>query len=605
MQYSSCQQLRSDVRGLGHCGLSNRPHRRSGPLTPRSLPTDIAEAVVQHAPLAYERVVGACSSMNCGDILHRSTLDPALRMEEDGISPVVAVVALIMLAYTTATPGPLQGALDTYVIAPLKQLTEPTLKPENVQVGRKLAEGGFGTVYLGTAGATIPGKIRKGEKIIIKKADEFGEAEVWMNERLARAAPQSCATFLTAYPDGPPQVGTPLALVWKFEGKNSLSDVMQSRDFPLNVEKEIMGRELRIQDPATRKMASVKVIMQQMLKNLGDIHRTGIVHRDVKPQNMILADNGIRMIDLGAAADLRIGINYVPNEYLLDPRFAPPEQYIMSPLTPRAPPTPVAALLSPVLWRLNQPDRFDVYSAGIVMMQLVFPSLRSDSGIIAFRSKLEDCEHDLQRWRSTIDNKNSPYSEGLSALDANGGAGWQFISKMLAKKPSDRMSARQALNHSWLKGSRPESAADIVASKVESTLNEAVDILSSVGPRGRGNSLSEAELYSALNKEDEEDNRPIPRNMPRTIAWWQDRARNQKANSNVFARMFKQSQEPKQNKVRGKSGIKGGFATQRAYGIASPKASREDGGKVDIEDASQEEEKRPALSGLLSKLNKD
>lgn len=75
--------------------------------------------------------------------------------------------------------------------------------------------------------------------------------------------------------------------------------------------------------------------MQQILQNLADIHRTGIVHRDVKPQNMILSGNGLRMIDLGAAADLRIGINYVPNEYLLDPRYAPPEQYIMSPLTPR------------------------------------------------------------------------------------------------------------------------------------------------------------------------------------------------------------------------------------------------------------------------------
>lgn len=75
--------------------------------------------------------------------------------------------------------------------------------------------------------------------------------------------------------------------------------------------------------------------MQQILQNLADMHRTGIVHRDVKPQNMILSSNGIRMIDLGAAADLRIGINYVPNEYLLDPRYAPPEQYIMSPLTPR------------------------------------------------------------------------------------------------------------------------------------------------------------------------------------------------------------------------------------------------------------------------------
>lgn len=75
--------------------------------------------------------------------------------------------------------------------------------------------------------------------------------------------------------------------------------------------------------------------MRQILQNLGDIHNTGIVHRDIKPQNMILSKKGIKMIDLGAAADLRIGINYVPNEYLLDPRYAPPEQYIMSPLTPK------------------------------------------------------------------------------------------------------------------------------------------------------------------------------------------------------------------------------------------------------------------------------
>lgn len=64
------------------------------------------------------------------------------------------------------------------------------------------------------------------------------------------------------------------------------------------------------------------------------------------------------------------------------------------------------------------------------MMQLVFPSLRSDSGLIAFRSKLEDCDHDLQRWRQTVETKNSTYAEGFSALDADGGAGWQFLSRV-------------------------------------------------------------------------------------------------------------------------------------------------------------------------------
>jgi serine/threonine protein kinase len=42
----------------------------------------------------------------------------------------------------------------------------------------------------------------------------------------------------------------------------------------------------------------------------------------VKPQNCIISerDKKIKLIDLGAAADLRVGINYAPSEYLLDPR---------------------------------------------------------------------------------------------------------------------------------------------------------------------------------------------------------------------------------------------------------------------------------------------
>lgn len=70
----------------------------------------------------------------------------------------------------------------------------------------------------------------------------------------------------------------------------------------------------------------------QIVEALRACHATGIVHRDVKPQNVILSgpDRRAKLIDLGAAADLRIGINYVPNEFLLDPRYAPPEQYIMS-----------------------------------------------------------------------------------------------------------------------------------------------------------------------------------------------------------------------------------------------------------------------------------
>ena len=36
----------------------------------------------------------------------------------------------------------------------------------------------------------------------VHQAKEFGEAEVWMNERLMRAAPSCFARFITAFEDG-------------------------------------------------------------------------------------------------------------------------------------------------------------------------------------------------------------------------------------------------------------------------------------------------------------------------------------------------------------------------------------------------------------------
>lgn len=74
----------------------------------------------------------------------------------------------------------------------------------------------------------------------------------------------------------------------------------------------------------------------------------------------------------------------------------------MSTQTPKAPPAPVAALLSPILWRLNNPDRFDVYSAGIMFLQFAMPALRSDSQIIAFRRRLESLNYEISDWRKSL-----------------------------------------------------------------------------------------------------------------------------------------------------------------------------------------------------------
>ena len=56
-------------------------------------------------------------------------------------------------------------------------------------------------------------------------------------------------------------------------------------------------------------------------------------------------------------------------------------------------------MLSPMLWQLNNPDRFDMYSVGVLLLQTAMPALRTDSALINFRRKLEQCKYDLSEWR--------------------------------------------------------------------------------------------------------------------------------------------------------------------------------------------------------------
>ena len=58
------------------------------------------------------------------------------------------------------------------------------------------------------------------------QAKEFGEAEVWMNERLMRASKRKFAEFLTAFEEDTPGGNGPLWLLWQYEGDSTLADLM-------------------------------------------------------------------------------------------------------------------------------------------------------------------------------------------------------------------------------------------------------------------------------------------------------------------------------------------------------------------------------------------
>lgn len=443
-------------------------------------------------------LVCVCSSI-VGDLLSNLPLDEIQRVLQDdntvsstirsGVSAIAELPeaqrwqtlggAAAGWVYLTARPGVLWGALDAYTLAPLQFVADKLLGRRSYRrtdflVEQRIGEGSFGTVF---SGALLPRNVESDDelgrrsrrveefqgyksfqKVILKKvkvgvlgAEESGEVEEWFNYRMSRAAPDVCADFLGSFiadtTRGQFTEGGKW-LVWKFEGDSTLADFMRDRNFPENLSEAMFGTTLKNRDPLQRNTLIIKKITRQIITSLKKVHDTGIVHRDVKPSNLVITNKGkVKLIDFGAATDLRVGKNYVPNRGMLDPDYCPPELYVMPEETPKPPPAPVAAALSPFIWQFNCPDLFDMYAVGVILMQMASANLRTPTGLQSFKMELEEAGYDLKKWR-----QSTRLRPNLDVLDSDGGKGWDLATKLICERGflrRGRLSAGAALRHPY------------------------------------------------------------------------------------------------------------------------------------------------------------
>lgn len=294
----------------------------------------------------------------------------------------------------------------------------------------------------------------------------MAEMEHLLNVYASSACRRAVAPFLgyLEVPEPRGRLTKGLWLVWEYEGDKTLAYYLRRRDCL-----SALAADLGVAEAD-----AIPTVMAQIFQSLMDVHAAGLVHRDVKPANIVFAESERRfkLIDLGAAADLRTGTNYKPQETILDPLYCPPEEYVLPTDAPQLSrqAAPLAMAISPILWRQHQPECFDSWSAGIVLLQLGLPFLRSTTSLRNWRTTFQRCDYDLDEWRA----RSGLSAKQMALLDANDGAGWDLAAALLRPREVEvtesgsvkfvsngaapRLTPSAALKHPFLKGATSRSS---------------------------------------------------------------------------------------------------------------------------------------------------
>lgn len=394
-----------------------------------------------------------------------------------------------------ARPSPLAAILDFYILVPLARLLRTGFDAGDFTLRDKLGSGNYGQVYQGLRNKKRrePDQLtrdltpeQKARRVVLKKtnldrsgirtnflksgtmargAAETGAVEDYMCSRIAGHptvkpfVANYQGAFIAEDSSGGITAGSQW-LVWKFQSDATLGDACNGSlgPFPGCFAPEVLGERkaaaLEDTDPEKRDALTVKALMLKLLKGIERLHSLGIVHRDIKPENILITGKGdLIILDFGAACDLSMGINFNPLYGMLDPRYAAPEEVVMPKTFPRPPIPALAALLAPFAWTYGRPDLFDSYSAGVVLLQMAVPQLRTATGQRGFNADLAAQGYDLAAWRNTSSKARSC---DFSLLDRNGGAGWDLACQLVRERGSlnrGRLSAADAMRHRYF---RPE-----------------------------------------------------------------------------------------------------------------------------------------------------
>ena len=196
---------------------------------------------------------------------------------------------------------------------------------EDFTIVKVLGAGGFGITYQGID-RTLQRNVaikeyfpqqfaerRNDHTIVARQGDENSDTFQWGLDRFLTEArtlakidhPNVVKVF------GYFEANSSAYLIMAFEEGVDLEDWLRERSAPLSE-------------------AELTSLVLPMLDGLEAIHAEGLIHRDIKPRNIVIRGNGTPvLIDFGAAR--RVGQEQTSLTALISPGFSPPEQYSSDP----------------------------------------------------------------------------------------------------------------------------------------------------------------------------------------------------------------------------------------------------------------------------------
>ena len=220
----------------------------------------------------------------------------------------------------SATICPYCKKAPTYE-APSSHLKPGTRLNGKYIVGRALGQGGFGITYLGRDTALDT-------PVAIK--EYFWRECAERNNQLSNAITLSVQEQKESFIEGKDRFIKEARTLAKFRDEPSVVsvwDVFEENNTAYLVMEYLRGTDLWVYLRNRGKMSSNELFpkLRPIIQALGEIHNHGIIHRDIKPQNIMLMANGkLKLLDFGAAREFGGDKSLTA---ILSPGFAPEEQY--------------------------------------------------------------------------------------------------------------------------------------------------------------------------------------------------------------------------------------------------------------------------------------